>query len=135
MKTIGWLGCADSSLTCSVRNSWLADTGVGKYIWKRNSTPFATIFLGYMILKQIGVCALGSFMLDPTSTGEALQTLGANPPKNPEPLFKTPEGMPSPPEYLIHTEWDTVEMGRLGFAKVLVNHRIRRIHEVTYVIG
>jgi sulfur oxygenase/reductase len=89
----------------------------------------STGFLGYMILKQIGVCALGSFMLDPASMGEALQTLGANPPKNPEPLFKTPEAMPSPPEYLIHTEWDAVEMARLGFAKVLVNHRIRRIHD------
>ena len=89
----------------------------------------STGFLGYMILKQIGVCALGSFMLDPTSMGEALQTLGANPPKKPEPLFKTPEAMPSPPEYLIHTEWDAVEMARLGFAKVLVNHRIRKIHD------
>jgi sulfur oxygenase/reductase len=35
-------------------------------------------FLGYMILKQMGVCALGSFMLDP------------------KPLFKTPEAVPSP---------------------------------------
>jgi len=42
----------------------------------------STGFLGYMILKQIGVCALGSFMLDPKSMAEALQTLGANPPKN-----------------------------------------------------
>ena len=72
-------------------------------------------------------------MLDPTSMGEALQTLGANPPKNPEPLFKTPEAMPSPPEYLIHTEWDAVEVARLGFAKVLVNlkfnHFVERIHQ------
>ena len=89
----------------------------------------STGFLGYMILKQIGVCALGSFMLDPKSMGEALETLGANPPKDPKPLFKTPEAMPSPPEYLIHTEWDAVEMAQLGFAKVLVNHRIRKIHD------
>jgi len=89
----------------------------------------STGFLGYMILKQMGVCALGSFMLDPQSMGEALQTLGANPPKDPKPLFKTPEAMPSPPEYLIHTEWDAVEMARLGFAKVLVNHRIKKIHD------
>ena len=89
----------------------------------------STGFLGYMILKQIGVCALGSFMLDPASMAEALETLGANPPKNPKPLFNTPEAMPSPPEYLIHSEWDAPEMAQLGFAKVLVNHRIRKIHD------
>jgi len=89
----------------------------------------STGFLGYMILKQIGVCALGSFMLDPKSTGEALMTLGANPPKNPKPLFQTPEANPSPPEYLFHTEWDSPELAQLGFAKVLVNHRIRKIHD------
>ncbi len=72
-------------------------------------------FLGYMILKQIGVCALGSFMLDPTSMAESLQTLGSNPPKNPKPLFATPEARPSPPEYLIHREWEAVEMAQLGF--------------------
>jgi len=89
----------------------------------------STGFLGYMILKQIGVCALGSFMLDPRSMAQALQTLGANPPERPSPLFKTPEAMPSPPEYLIHTEWDAVELAQLGFAKVLVNHNIRKIHD------
>ncbi len=89
----------------------------------------STGFLGYMLLKQIGVCALGSFMMDPKSMAQSLQTLGANPPKDPKPLFKTPEAMPSPPEYLIHSEWDAVEMAQLGFAKVLVNHRIRRIHD------
>jgi sulfur oxygenase/reductase len=89
----------------------------------------STGFLGYMILKQIGVCALGSFMLDPASMGEALETLGANPPKDPKPLFATPDANPSPPEYLIHTEWDAAEMAQLGFAKVLVNHGIRRIHD------
>ena len=89
----------------------------------------STGFLGYMILKQIGVCALGSFMMDPKSMAQSLQTLGANPPKDPKPLFKTPEAMPSPPEYLIHSEWDAAEMAQLGFAKVLVNHRIRKIHD------
>ena len=89
----------------------------------------STGFLGYMILKQIGVCALGSFMMDPTSMAESLQTLGANPPKNPKPLFQTPEAVPSPPEYLIHSEWDAAEMAQLGFGKVLVNTRIRKIHD------
>ena len=89
----------------------------------------STGFLGYMILKQIGVCALGSFMLDPVSMGETLETLGANPPRNPKPLFKTLDAMPNPPEYLIHSEWDATEMAQLGFAKVLVNHNIRKIHD------
>jgi len=89
----------------------------------------STGFLGYMILKQIGVCALGSYMFDPVSMGEALQTLGANPPRNPKPLFKTLDAMPSPPEYLIHSEWDATEMAQQGFAKVLVNHKIRKIHD------
>ena len=57
------------------------------------------------------------------------EPLGANPPKNPEPLFKMREAMPSPPEYLIHTEWDAVEVTRLCFAKVLVNHRMRKIND------
>ena len=89
----------------------------------------STGFLGYMILKQIGVCALGSFMMDPKSMAESLQTLGANPPKDPKPLFKTPDAMPSPPEYLIHSEWDAAEVAQLGFGKVLVNTRIRKIHD------
>ena len=88
-----------------------------------------TGFLGYMILKQMGVCALGSFMLDPKSMGQALQTLGANPPDNPKPLFATPEAKPNPPEYLIHSEWDAPELARLGFANVLVNTKIRKIHD------
>lgn len=89
----------------------------------------STGFLGYMILKQMGVCALGSFMMDPKSMAQSLQTLGANPPQNPQPLFKTPEAAPSPAEYLIHSEWDAAEMAQLGFAKVLVNHKIRNIHD------
>lgn len=89
----------------------------------------STGFLGYMILKQIGVCAMGSFMLDPQSMGESLETLGANPPNNPKPLFETTAAMPSPPEYLLHSEWESPEMAQLGFGKVLVNYAIRRIHD------
>ena len=37
--------------------------------------------------------------------------------------------MPSPPEYLIHSEWDAPELAQLGFGKVLVNTRIRKIHD------
>ena len=93
------------------------------------ATAMAMWIFGMHAVKQIGVCALGSFMLDPKSTGEALMTLGANPPEDPKPLFATPEANPSPPEYLFHTEWDSPELAQLGFAKVLVNHRIRKIHD------
>ena len=86
-------------------------------------------FMGYMILRQIGVCAIGSFMLDPTSMGEALETLGAHPPRNPKPAFNTLEACPSPPEYLIHSEWAAPEMAQIGMAKVLVNHRVRQVHD------
>lgn len=86
-------------------------------------------FLGYMILKQIGVSPWGSFMLDPRSMAASLETLGANPPNDPKPLFDTLEARPSPPEYLIHSEWDSPELAQLGFAKVLVNHEIRKIHD------
>ncbi len=89
----------------------------------------STGFLGYMILKQMGVCALGSFMMDPKSMAQALQTLGANPPDNPRPLFKTPEANPSPPAYLIHSEWDTPGLAQQGFGKVLVNRKIRETHD------
>jgi hypothetical protein len=69
-------------------------------------------FLGYMILKRIGDCAVSSFMMDPQSMVESLQTLGAN-----------------PPEYLIHSEWDAQELAQLGFGKVLMNARIKKIHD------
>jgi sulfur oxygenase/reductase len=44
-------------------------------------------------------------------------------------FFETPEAKPRPTEYLIHSEWDAAEMAQLGFAKVLVNHNIRTIHD------
>jgi len=89
----------------------------------------STGFLGYMILKQIGVCALASFMVDSKSMGEALETPGANPLKNPAALFRTADVMRCSSEYLINSEWDAPEMPQLGFAKVLVNHRIRSIRD------
>jgi len=85
-------------------------------------------FLGYMVLKQIGVNPFGSFMLDPQSMIQMLETLGANPPSDPKPLFQTHEAMPSPPNYIIHTEWESHELAQLGLGKVLVNHDIRKLH-------
>jgi sulfur oxygenase/reductase len=85
-------------------------------------------FLGYMLLKQIGVGAIGSFMLDPKSMVQMLETLGAHPPDDPRPAFETREVAPSPSEYLIHSEWASPELAELGFERLLVNHEIRRLH-------
>jgi hypothetical protein len=41
---------------------------------KMEALSDSTGFLGYMILKQIGVCALGSFMLDPGSIHHVFST-------------------------------------------------------------
>lgn len=89
----------------------------------------STGFLGYMLLRQTGVCAIGSFMLDPQSMGESLETLGANPPADPKPLFRTPDAKPHPPEYLVHSEWEAPELAQLGLAKVLVNRKARTVHD------
>lgn len=86
-------------------------------------------FLGYMILRQIGICAMGSFMFDPESMALARQTLGAHPPPNPKPQFRTPDVKPNPAEYVIHSEWEAVEMARMGFGRTLVNRKIRKIHD------
>jgi len=91
-----------------------------------SSTPG---FLGYMILKQIGVCAIGSFMFDPESMALARQTFGSNAPEDPKPQFSTPDLKPNPSEYVIHSEWDAVEMARMGFGRTLVNSTIRKIHD------
>ena len=45
------------------------------------------------------------------------------------PDYKMADARPTPPDYLVHTEWDSPELAKLGFAKVLVNHRIRKIHD------
>lgn len=85
-------------------------------------------FLGYMLLKAIGVSALGSFQLAPGALMEALQTLGAHPPKAKKGNFSPLEAAPRPTEYIVHTEWETPELAHSGLAKVLVNHQIREAH-------
>jgi sulfur oxygenase/reductase len=85
-------------------------------------------FLGYMVLEQVGVNPLASLMFDPKSMMETLQTFGANPPSDPMALFESSAAAPSPPEYLVHTEWETAELAEQGLSQVLVNHEIRQIH-------
>lgn len=84
-------------------------------------------FLGYMVLRQIGISAWGSFVLDPESMFEMLETLGAHPPGNPRAAFAVGEAIRRPVEYVIHTEWETPELLQLGFGKMLVNRRIRTL--------
>jgi sulfur oxygenase/reductase len=86
-------------------------------------------FQGYMVLRQEGVNPWGSFMLDPQSTMEARMTLGAVPPQDPRPQFRTPQAKPHPTEYLLHTEWESSDHARMGFGKSAVNRKIREIHD------
>jgi len=88
----------------------------------------ATGFLGYVVLKNIGVNPWGSFMLDPASTVAMLETLGANPPRNPKANFEMRQAAPTPAEYLIHSEWESAELAQLGLGRTLVNRDVRRIH-------
>jgi sulfur oxygenase/reductase len=85
-------------------------------------------FMGYMLLKQIGVSPIGSFQLTPGALMEALQTLGAHPPGSKKGNFLPLEAAPKPAEYIVHTEWETPDLAHGGLAKVLVNHEIRQAH-------
>jgi sulfur oxygenase/reductase len=85
-------------------------------------------FLGYMLLKEVGASAIGSFQLTPGALMEALQTLGANPPKSKKGNFLPLEAASKPAEYIVHTEWESPELAHGGLAKVLVNHEIREAH-------
>lgn len=85
-------------------------------------------FLGYMLLRQIAVNPLGSLMLDPKSMMEMLETIGANPPADPKPLFDRKQARPSHPEYLLHTEWETPECAQSGLGRLLVHHETRRLY-------
>ena len=87
--------------------------------------------IGWMILKQIGVSAVGSFQLDPEGMTKA--TLGANPPKyntnyGDKPLDHPPIPPQNPAQYFIHMEWESPEHAHQGLGKVLVNYELRQIH-------
>ncbi len=87
--------------------------------------------LGWMLLKQIGVSAIGSFQLDPQGMTKA--TLGANPPKygtnyGDKPLDHPPIPAATPAQYFVHMEWEAAELAHQGLGKVLVNYEARKIH-------
>ena len=88
--------------------------------------------IGWMLLKQIGVSAVGSFQLSPKSMNKA--TLGANPPRyetnyGDKPLDQPPIPPQTPTQYFVHTEWESPEHARQGLGKVLVNYELRQIHD------
>jgi len=88
--------------------------------------------IGWMLLKQIGVSAVGSFQLSPKSVNKA--TLGANPPRyetnyGDKPLDQPPIPPQTPAQYFVHTEWESPEHARQGLGKVLVNYELRQIHD------
>nr|ABF20540.1 sulfur oxygenase reductase [uncultured bacterium]ABF20541.1 sulfur oxygenase reductase [uncultured bacterium] len=86
-------------------------------------------FLGYMVLKQIGASAIGSFQLQPEGIHQALQTLGDNPPKNKEGNFKLIEAKKTPTKYLVHMEWMDLNSAMFGISRVVINGRYRAQHD------
>jgi sulfur oxygenase/reductase len=86
---------------------------------------------GWMLMKQIGVSAVGSFQLDPE--GMLKPTLGANPPAyntnfGDRPLDRPPIPPQKPSQYFVHTEWASAEAAHLGLAKTMVSYELRQIH-------
>lgn len=96
--------------------------------WMKKRAPG---MVGWMIMKQIGVTAVGSFQLDPEGMNK--QTLGANPPryatnygdKPPDKPFIPPE---KPSQYFVHMEWESVDAAHQGIGKTMVNYDLRQIH-------
>ena len=96
--------------------------------WLKNKAPG---MIGWMILKQIGVSAIGSFQLDPEGMLKA--TLGANPPKyktnyGDKPGDKPPIPPQKPAQYFVHMEWESPELCHQGLGKAMVNYELRQIH-------
>jgi sulfur oxygenase/reductase len=86
-------------------------------------------YLGHMVLEHIGVSPWGSLQFDPESTFEAMTTFGANPPSSPEARFDEEQARLTPTEYLVHSEWETAELASSGIARVLLDRRVRAIHD------
>jgi sulfur oxygenase/reductase len=91
--------------------------------------------VGWMLLKPLGVSAIGSFQLAPEQAIQALSTLGANPPDyrtNYGDTWKLDHLPPIPPEkpsnYVIHMEWDSPEAAQSGLAMAFTSPALRKIH-------
>jgi sulfur oxygenase/reductase len=105
------------------------EAGLGETMrWLKENAPGLQ---GWMLLKQIGVSAIGSFMLDPD--GQIQPTLGANPPAyntnyGDQPLAEPPIPPQTPTRYFIHADWETVEHAHQGWGKTLVNHELMGLY-------
>lgn len=96
--------------------------------WMKENVPG---MVGWMVMKQIGVSAIGSFQLDPEGMLKA--TLGANPPD-----YNTNHGShihdappipaQTPVQYLVHMEWESVENAHMGLGHAMVDYELRQIH-------
>lgn len=96
--------------------------------WLKENAPG---MVGWMILKQIGVSAIGSFQLDPEGMTKA--TLGANPPPyntnyGDRIHDKPPIPAQTPTQYFVHMEWESPEHAHTGLGHALVNYECRQIH-------
>ena len=96
--------------------------------WLKQKAPGLN---GWMIMKQIGVSAIGSFQFSPEAMLQP--TLGANPPKyatnyGDRPLDHPPIPAQQPAQYFVHTEWAGVEAAHQGLGKTMVNYELRQIH-------
>jgi sulfur oxygenase/reductase len=96
--------------------------------WMKANVPG---MIGWMLLKQFGVSAIGSFQLDPEGMLKA--TLGANPPKYNtnygDKVHSTPPIPPqTPTQYLVHMEWESPDHAHMGLGHVMVDYELRQIH-------
>jgi len=91
--------------------------------------------VGWMLLKPIGVSAIGSFQLAPEQAIQAVSTLGSNPPEyrtNYGDTWKADRIPPIPPEkptnYVVHMEWESPEAAQSGLAMAFTSPALRKIH-------
>lgn len=91
--------------------------------------------VGWMLLKPIGVSAIGSFQLAPEQAIQAVSTLGSNPPEyrtNYGDTWKLDRIPPIPPEkpanYVVHMEWESPEAAQSGLAMAFTSPALRKIH-------
>ena len=92
--------------------------------------------VGWMLLKPLGVSAIGSFQFAPDEAIQAVSTLGANPPDyrtNYGDTWKLDRIPPIPPEkptnYLVHMEWESPQAAQAGLAMAFTSPALRKIHK------
>jgi len=85
-------------------------------------------YLGYMILKQVGVSAVGSFQLKAKGIHETLESNGEVP-KDSEGAFTYDQAKATPTEYAVHMEWASPQDAMFGIGRVLFAHPAREMHD------